>query len=288
MQVQNLFQPFEIEVMQGKTSCPIQPHRHTFFELVYIPQGEGIYHINDNNFPYRADNLFLMKPMDVNYCTVHTPTSFLFIRFNNIYLNGQQPKDNHNGLGDWIKKLEYIFHNTTHGYGCIVRNRPDKPLVRALTEALIQEQLNRQSWHSDVTQHLINTLITIVARNISMFTAEQTRVEANTSLEIIHYIHQHIYEPEKLKAENIASHFNISINYISEYFKKHTQETLQQYVINYKILLAETRLRHSNLRVNEIAAELGFADESHLTKTFKKRKGVSPAVFRKSLTAIEA
>jgi len=47
--------------------------------------------------------------------------------------------------------------------------------------------------------------------------------------------------------------------------------------------LIEIRLRHSDLRLNEIAGEFGFTDESHFTKTFKKHKGVSPSAFRKNL-----
>lgn len=84
-----------------------------------------------------------------------------------------------------------------------------------------------------------------------------------------------------LKAQSIATHFNISLNYISEYFKKHTAENLQQYIINYKLSLIEIRLKHSDMRLNEIAFEFGFIDESHLSKIFKKYKGRSPSEYRK-------
>ena len=35
------------------------------------------------------------------------------------------------------------------------------------------------------------------------------------------------------------------------------------------------------MRINEIATELGFTDESHLNKLFKKYKGIIPSEFRK-------
>ena len=98
---------------------------------------------------------------------------------------------------------------------------------------------------------------------------------------ILHYIHQNIYSPELLRAATIASHFNISLNYISEYFKKQTGENLQQYITNYKLRLVETRLQYSDMRMNEIVSELGFTDESHLHRTFKKYKGLSPSEFRR-------
>mgnify|MGYP002445661599 FL=1 len=45
--------------------------------------------------------------------------------------------------------------------------------------------------------------------------------------------------------------------------------------------LVENRLLHSEMRISEIVVELGFTDESHLNKLFKKYKGCSPSTFRK-------
>ncbi len=284
MKAQNLFLPFEIE-FKKVNQCPISAHRQTFFELVYIMSGEGIYHINENKFTYGPDNLFLVRPMELHHTEVKSTTAFLFIRFNNIYLRAQKATTEHADLGNWIQKLEYIFQNSNYQQGCIIRNVHDKPLVRAITDAIMQEHVNQQTLHRELVQQLINTLITLVARNIAAHIADKTKVSNTVSQDIIHYIHLNIYKSDKLKAECIADHFNISLNYISEYFKKHTGENLQQYIIHYKLALAEIRLLHSDMRLNEIAYELGFTDESHLTKTFKKYKGVSPSAYRKRMLA---
>jgi AraC-like DNA-binding protein len=281
--IQNLFEPFQVEFIRAD-QCPIKAHKHTFFELVYIMSGDGLYHINENRFNYSGENLFLVMPFDTHYTEVSTTTSFLFIRFNSIYLDAQKSKDQHSDLGAWIQKMEYIFQNSSNVLGCLINNATDKPLVRAVMEAIKQEYDSKQNLHKELVQQLINTLITLVARNISLHVQATTKVQQNTSFDIIHYIHSNIYHPEKLKADSIASHFNISLNYISEYFKKHTNENLQHYIINYKLALAETRLKHSDMRLNEIAFELGFTDESHLTKTFKKYKGTTPTAFRKKMS----
>lgn len=281
MLIENLFKPFEIEHFEVD-SCACKQHKHTFFEITYILKGEGTYIINGNQFNFTANDLFLIMPEAEHYTRINTTTSFLFIRFNNIYLQAQQGSGKqYSDLGDWIRKMEFILQNGSHLRGPVSLHAGDQPLVRAVCESILHGLQVQQALQKELMQQLINTLITVVARNVAMLSQRQP--EAQAGRDILLYIHQHIYEPEKLKAESIAAHFNISLNYISEYFKKVTKDGMQQYIINYKLSLIEIRLRHSDLRLNEIAGEFGFTDESHFTKTFKKHKGVSPSAYRKNL-----
>jgi AraC-like DNA-binding protein len=80
--------------------------------------------------------------------------------------------------------------------------------------------------------------------------------------------------------EKIAAHFHKTKDYLSLYFKKQTGENLKDFIINYKLELIKTRLSYSNRTISEIAAELGFTDESHLNKTFKKKFGVTASKYR--------
>lgn len=263
----------------------MKTHKHSFFELAYIVEGEGIHNINGNNLRYGPGSLYLLNPKMVHHFTVEQLTSFVFVCFNNIYLQGMMAKNEQHNSVNWVKKLDYIFQSTQDS-GDIIKNERDKPLTAAIIAAIIAEHEQGQEMQKEVVEQLINTLITIVARNITTKCDAKTGGDT-TALQIVNYIHLNIYEPEKLKAETIAEHFNISANYISEYFKKQTGENLQQFIINYRLALAETRLRHSNMRLNEIALELGFTDESHLTKTFKKYRGESPAQFKKNIRATD-
>jgi AraC family L-rhamnose operon regulatory protein RhaS len=282
MRTHHLFQPFDIHLLRSD-ECPLKTHKHSYFELVYIMEGKGIHNINGNDFNYQPGSLYMLTPMVAHHFRVQEITSFVFICFNNIYLKGITARDVQHNSGNWIEKLEYIFQSK-QDQGDIIRNERDKPLIAAIIDGIVAEYEADQNAQNELIGQLINTLITIVARNITIKCDAKTGGDT-VALQIINYVHLNIYDAEKLKAENIAEHFNISINYISEYFKKQTGENLQQFIINYKLSLAETRLRHSNMRLNEIAYELGFTDESHLTKTFKKYKGESPALFRKNIKA---
>lgn len=275
MEIRNLYQPFELELLKID-NYENREHRNTFFEMVFVLEGEGTQMINNHKLPYASNKLFLIFPQDIHGFEVTTTTSFFFLRFNDSYLK-TQPKE-------WIQKLELIFNNHNHLPGCILKNVSDKALIRALIEALIRENANPQFQQQEVIKQLINTIIIIASRNILLMPPSVTdKSKTDYSIQLLSYIHQNIYDPALLKSERIAERFNVSPKYISTFFKIHIGQTLQDYIIAYKIKLIETRLRYTDMQINEIVYELGFSDSSHLNRLFKKYNGISPSEYKKMM-----
>jgi AraC-like DNA-binding protein len=275
MPKENIYEPFEI-VYKTLDVCPKMDHQHTFFELVYILDGKGKQCINQNGFDYHADHMFLLTPNDCHRFDIEERTTFFFLRFTDIYFrsSGFLPKH--------IQQLEFILQNANHQPGCILKNQSDKQLVRPIIESIIREVANSDLYNKELIEQLINTLIVVIARNIAKYqSAVVNEYTEEKIIGILQYIQNHIYSPQLLRSEQIGQHLNLSDTYLGRYFKKHTGETLQQYVTNYRMRLIENRLKHSDLRINEIAFTMGFTDESHLNKFFRKNKGLSPLAFRK-------
>lgn len=277
-----LYKPFEIEVTE-MDNFPEKKRKINFFELIYIVSGTGIQYVNGNKFTYRQGNLFLLTPMDSYSFEVSTSTRFFFIRFNEYYVRRQTMQEK-----DTVQCIEHILQNASHRPGCILKNAVDKPLIAALMHSIIAEQEHQQLYHTLITEQIVNTIITVVARNIALKLPKN--IKENTGeliLEILHFIQQHIFEPQMLSAEQLSAHFRIAVNYLGRYFKKQTGETLQDYITHYKVRLIETRLLHSDMRINEIAVELNFTDESHLNRTFRKVKGMSPTAYKKQYMVVK-
>ncbi|KUJ61521.1 transcriptional regulator [Flavobacteriaceae bacterium CRH] len=273
----NLYLPFEVDFKELE-HFPKTIRKNNFFELIYVVAGTGIQVINDNTFQYQKGNLFLVTPKDVHSFEILTPTKFFFLRFNEYYIK----TNSQNGQMETVLRMEYILQNASHRPGCILKNHIDKPLIASLIESIINEQTNQQIYHQKVTEQIVNTIITVVARNIALKLPKNIKeTTGEMVLEILHYIQENIYDPKQLKAEIISENFNISLHYLGKYFKKQTGETLQEYISNYKLRLIEARLLNSDMRINEIADELHFSDESHLNKVFRKHKGMNPSEFRK-------
>ncbi|WP_394774940.1 AraC family transcriptional regulator [Flavobacterium sp.] len=273
----NLYLPFEVDVQELK-EFPKTTRKNNFFELIYVVNGTGIQDINNNKFQYKKGNLFLVTPQDVHSFEILTPTKFFFLRFSEYYI-----KENaKNKQMETVLRMEYILQNASHRPGCILKNKIDKPLIASLIDTIINEQANKQIYHQKITEQIVNTIITVVARNIALKLPKNIKeTTGEIVLEILHYIQENIFNPKELKSDRISEHFNISLNYLGKYFKKQTGETLQEYISNYKLRLIEAKLLNSDMRINEIADELNFSDESHLNKVFRKHTGMNPSEFRK-------
>ncbi|MES2425317.1 MAG: AraC family transcriptional regulator [Bacteroidota bacterium] len=272
----HLREPFELVLKEYLDVCPRGLHTHTFFELIFIVDGSGTQFINETQFGYKTGDLFLVAPNDAHIFKIAEPSQFFFIRFNNIFVKSS-PKEK-----ELLQKLELILSNARHEPGCIIKNETDRQSVISLMGILMGEHLQHDLYHKELIGQLVNTLLVIIARNINqVFPLSIDETSEEKTIDILNYIQANVYYPEKLRIEAISSHFGIAESYLGTYFKKHTNETLQQYILNYRLKLIENRLRHTNMRVKEIADEFGFTDKSHLNRIFKKYRGMNPTEFKR-------
>lgn len=265
-----------VEVIYRKVDyCPLKDLQLTFFQMAYIISGSGHLSINGHRIAYQAGNLMLLTPKDYYNFDIEETTEFLLIRFTSDHVKEYRWKN--------ICEIECLLYYSTHLTGCILRNKPDYPLVRSIAQSLLHGINNSDLYEEDLRMHFVNALIVIAARNISKIKPAQLRVNADKRiLDIINYIQTNIFSPEKLKAAVIAEAFDISDTYLGSYFKNQCGETIQQFTANYKIRLIEHRLKFSDRRINEIADEFGFTDESHLNKFFRKHRSMSLTQYRKN------
>lgn len=78
-----------------------------------------------------------------------------------------------------------------------------------------------------------------------------------------------------------ATQFGLSPNYFGDLIKKEARITAQEYIRNKVIEHAQVLLRQTNMTINEIAEELGFAYPNHFTRMFHKATGYAPLKYRK-------
>ncbi len=96
------------------------------------------------------------------------------------------------------------------------------------------------------------------------------------------YIQSHI--EERLTLNEISAVFGLSPNYLSALFKKTCGVGFSEYITQMKISRAKTLLLEQDMKVYEIADQLGFESAFYFSKVFKKVSGVSPREFTQQKT----
>jgi len=82
-----------------------------------------------------------------------------------------------------------------------------------------------------------------------------------------------------LSLRMVSSYVGISENHLSSIFTKQTGQTFTEYVTELRVEKAKMLLKETNLKVYEIAENVGFANSEYFSKIFKKATGKSPNQF---------
>lgn len=95
------------------------------------------------------------------------------------------------------------------------------------------------------------------------------------------YIRNNYQNPELTNSE-IAEQFNYHPYHVNRLMKTHTDKTLHDYLIDYRLHIAKNYLRTTTFNVTDIAEKTGFASYTYFIKLFRERAGISPLQYRKT------
>jgi AraC-like DNA-binding protein len=270
------FEPLEIDAFETSV-FPFPKHSHTYYEMIYIFRGCGDHHINQIVIPYKAGDLYLISPDDEHFFSIKKSTKFCFIKFNDSYF-----EDNKHLSPDNLATASPvdIMRNSLLKEEKLIFDEPCKTILKKTVENIIEYNKFHKVSSSPIMFFQILSLFGIIREASAKFLNVKVDNGILQREDLISYIHQNIYHPEKVRISSIAKHFNISETYFGAYFKRNFDISYRKYITDYKLKLIEMRILSAQVTMKQIAYEFGFTDESHLTNYFKKQKKVSPTDFK--------
>ncbi|MBR6737739.1 MAG: helix-turn-helix transcriptional regulator [Clostridia bacterium] len=87
---------------------------------------------------------------------------------------------------------------------------------------------------------------------------------------------------KKITIEELADICNISKYHFCRVFNKVMAVSPVEYLISYRLKIADIMLKDSNETISTIAEKCGFEDKSYFCRCYKKHKGISPKKSRNS------
>lgn len=96
--------------------------------------------------------------------------------------------------------------------------------------------------------------------------------------QVLDYIHTHL--DRDLSLTELAEVINISSTYFASLFKQAMGISPHQYVIQQRVKQAKLMLLKTDLAIADIALQVGFSSQSHLTQQFKRLTGMTPKQIR--------
>lgn len=92
------------------------------------------------------------------------------------------------------------------------------------------------------------------------------------------HIHQHY--GQSIRVQDLADVAALSTSGLNRMFKKHTQTTVSDYLINLRIGDASAKLSTSDTQIRAIAHDVGYSSLANFNRHFKRLRGETPREYR--------
>ncbi|MFF5717187.1 helix-turn-helix domain-containing protein [Streptomyces buecherae] len=156
------------------------------------------------------------------------------------------------------------------------------PLLRTLLERLVAEYAGPGPADPLYAQSLVQAAAAVVLRVAGRGGPAAARaggLAPRRLAEVVDFIHAHL--ARRVTLAELAAVAGVSESHFTRAFRASTGASPHQYVLQRRLDHARRELVRTDRPIAEIAAEAGFADQSHLTRTMRRHDGATPRLLRR-------
>lgn len=232
-------------------------HWHTYFEIEYICEGEGVHNLNGKETKISSGALYIITPTDFHALKTLKPIKLINISFDESVIS---PMKLCALSSPHLEKSFYLSERTAK-------------TVVALAEILKTESETKKE---NCSRELCESILTILLRQRSE-PIDNTRLISDGIERALTYLNLNFRDDPSL--ECVAAHAGLHPHYFSELFKKRTGENFSRYLSSLKIKYAKTMLS-AGFSVTETCHRSGFGSPSSFLTAFKREVGKSPKDYK--------
>lgn len=265
---------FQVEVFDANRHFSVKyPHRHDFFEVLYLSKGSGFHVIDGNKYEIKPPCVFFMSPGQAHKIEFSGDIEgFIFIFTPEFYLINQT---NQNRL------IEFPFFFTIRQDNPPLNLFDEKEIkfLESLFEKGISELAKGESYSVELLRSVLDLILTSCS---TLYKTDEDLLTKGKGHIVVKKFFQLVEEnyAQNLTVAEYAALMAITPNHLTQTVNQLTGKTSSQIIKSKQILEIKRLLVHTNLSVTEIAIRLNFPDQSYFTKFFKREAGVSPLQYR--------
>jgi len=267
-------QQFQVEVFDANRHFSVKyPHRHDFFEVLYLLKGSGYHVIDTNKYEIKPPCVFFMSPGQAHKLELSNDIEgFIFIFTAEFYLLN---RSNQNTL------VEFPFFYTIHQDNppLLLKNESDIRFLESLFMQSISEIREAVESNTEMLRSILDLILTTCAVRYqvteNLLNKGKGQILVKRFFHLVEENHQ-----KNLSMSDYSGMIGITPNHLTQTVKLLTGKTSSQIVKAKQLLEIKRLLVHTNLSVSEIANQLNFEDQSYFTKFFKRETGITPIQYR--------
>jgi AraC family transcriptional regulator, transcriptional activator of pobA len=251
-----------------------KPHKHDFYIVLLITQGTGTHTIDFISYPVNPQTIFFLSPGQVHAWELSGNTAGYILFFNPEFYKLTCPHQ---------KIYRFPFFNTLLHKPLLPLSQEQTVAITGLIQNINQEHAARHRHWEEVTGNYLNILLIQLGRFFENHYGHDPSATplypAWDGLEELLEQHYKQHQPISFYAGKL----HITARQLNGMAKNTLNKTFSELLQDRILLEARRLLTHSGLTITQVAAELGYFDNSYFARFFKKHLGQTPEQFRQSL-----
>lgn len=250
------------------------PHKHTFYEVIWIDSGKSRQTIDYTNYELSPQSLFFISPGQLHFFDEWEPLTGGSILFTeSFFLLNHQDKD---------KLFELSFLDNFYANPLLKPSAENFADIRHTIDLLCREQ-SRNDRSTAIGQSLLHVLLAQIQRCVDGQTGQvSSRKYVILYKKLKNLLDQHF--AQNWPVSFYADQLNITQHHLNVVCKQVTGKTASDVVRSRSMLEARRLLTFSDLTITEVATQLSFLDSSYFARVFKSETGLSPATFKQTMS----
>lgn len=267
----------------GIQKCPLTydfpVHNHDFPELVVILEGSAIHIIDNEEYPVKAGQVFI-----INEGTSHGYKQVKNLKYFNVIFSMDQLV-----LSNELKKLSGFqglfvlepFYRKEHRFNSKLELSPLKlKRVESILDSVLEEFNSKRSGYKILVQNYMTSLAVLLSREYTSAVNDNTEKLLKVA-EAIAYMERNY--SDNITLENLAALSFMSKRHFVRIFKQNYKITPIEYIIRLRLKRSCELLEDKSLSILQIALECGFKDANYFSRMFKSSYHISPSEYRASI-----